>query len=82
VQTEGFMEGRPETLFAGQKPPTLIARQQNSADVRLGVKWVSLARFRTDLSRVNTSLTGPQIVLNGAVAVKATPPGGRLQVEP
>ena len=30
---------RPETVSAGQAALRVIARQQNSPDVRLGVKW-------------------------------------------
>ena len=50
----------------------------------LGVKWVPLsALLRTEMIYLDSSLAGPQIVLNGgAVAVKATPLRGRLQIEP
>jgi hypothetical protein len=71
-------------IFTGVAGSRVIARQPNSAPVRLRGKWVSpypLASNRDDLS--GRSLAGPQIVLNGgAVAVKATPLRGRFEAEP
>jgi hypothetical protein len=46
----GDAQGQHESIFAGRTPFRRIARQQNSTDVRLGVKWsqVQILSCRAD----------------------------------
>jgi hypothetical protein len=43
VRMTGDAQGQRESIIAGRMPFRRIARQQNSTDVRLGVKWSQLS---------------------------------------
>jgi hypothetical protein len=71
-------------LPSNSRFPVVLFVEHRGRPVQVRVKWISpyLLSFGTEITYLDGSLAGPQIVLNvGAVAVKATPLRGRFQAE-
>jgi len=66
VRIRRYSGGRLGTVSPGQNGSRLVARQDNSADVRLGVKWSQANDTTATLTQDRYRGTGPKFIKRGS----------------